>query len=243
MDTVGDALNCPCIVDTSFLNNFVHVGKSSVLHRTLDSPVRLAPAVLDIEEVPLEKSEVGSYVEPRSEFLRTMYMSTLPGYGHYRRMASFTSSFATSAGELWEPTEPTLEEIKLATRFRSKKIREELRTKCPEIKRSRSELGVGEAEAVAVAVSRKWTFLTDDQASVDVVKCLFPDTPIVRTCPLLIYATDQGHISCTEASQVFNRSIVEGLGFRAYRRSEMGRERLWLRCEPPRCAWEVSEPC
>jgi len=142
------------------------------------------------------------------------------------------------AGELWEPVAPTKEEIALAIPFRSKEVREEVRHRCPEIQRFRIQLGKGEAEAAAIAANRDWAFLADDQAAVDLLNCLYPHIPILRTCPLLRHAVEQNYISCEDAAKFFNYLIVDELGFRARRGSGAARERLYLRCDPLECVWE-----
>jgi predicted nucleic acid-binding protein len=79
----------------------------------------------------------------------------------------------------------------LASEFRSKSIWERIRHSCPELTRAgrkRLELGAGEAEVVAVAVKRRWTLLLNDQAAVNLVRCLYPEVPILPTCELLYYA-------------------------------------------------------
>lgn len=87
-----------------------------------------------------------------------------------------------------------------------------MRAVCPEISRKKVELDLGEAEAAAIAATRGWTFLTDDQASVELLRCLYPNVPIQRTCTLLLYAAEQGVLSCEEAANRFNSRIVEELG-------------------------------
>jgi len=239
MASVAPALSRVCIADLSLLNNFVHTGKFYLLNRILERPLQLSPAVLDVEDLPLKSNTSEATVEPSCDFLKPIYMSTLQDYRHYGKRGSYTSSFVACRGELWEQTEPTLEEIKLATRLRNSKIRQEVRQKHPEIQRSIIELGVGEAETVAIAVYRGWALLTDDQASIEVVSVLFSDTPIVQTCCLLQAAVHRRLIPCTEASDLFNTRMVDGLGHRATRKFGDKVERLWLRCSPLRCSWET----
>ncbi len=106
------------------------------------------------------------------------------------------------------------------------------------MKRTRIELDAGEAEAAAIAVTRKWTFLTEDQASVDLVRALHPDISVVRSCSLLVHAIEVGRIECSEAEVLFNLRMVEDTGVYNIRKSQDGtRERLRLRCDPPGCEW------
>lgn len=240
-DQVGDALGHPCVADASLLSNFIHVGKSYLLHRILGRPVRVTPTVLDAEEVALFESTSEMLVEPTSEILKCTFMSKLPGNGHYGKMGSYASSFASCKGELWEPVAPSVEEVKLAARLRDKEITKEARARDPEIRRPRLALSSTAAETAAVAASRRWTFLTEDPASVELVGCLFPSVQIVQTCALLIHAVSNGCVSCAEASDIFNKQMVDGLGLRVTRGSGTKKEQLRLRCHPsgvPRCSWE-----
>ncbi len=233
--SVEEALSRRCIADTSLLNNFVHSGSAYLLDRLLRGPVRLSPVVLDIGETLLPAVP---QVEPASEFLKPLWMSRYPEHATYRGIAPFIQDFALSAGELWEPAEPGKDELALAAYFSSKRVRADVQDKCPRIRRTRVELHPGEAEAAAIAVSRGWTFLTEDQASVELVQCLYPEVPVLRTCSLLMQAVKQGYLSCEEAADLFNQRIVDELGLWVYRRSDSKRERLWLRCKPLKCVWE-----
>jgi hypothetical protein len=185
-----EALRRRCIADTSLLNNFVHSGSAHLLNRLLEGPVLLSPAVLDPQETLLPGFP---RMPPSSEFLKTLHLASVYGQERYRTIAPFVQSFALDSGELWEPVEPTEEELILAIHFRSKEIKEEVRQRCPEIRRSRIRLGAGEAETAAIAVTRGWTFLTDDQASVDLIGCLFPHMPILRAAVIEIEPPSGSH--------------------------------------------------
>jgi len=232
---IEEALSRRCIADTSLLNNFVHSASAWVLERLLGRPVCLSPTVLDVEETRLPDFP---RTEPTSEFLRPLHMAGLPGYSEYRKIAPYIQSFALGAGDLWEPVEPSKEELALAARLSNRTIRSEVRRVCPETGRNRAELNPGEAEAAAIAITRGWTFLTDDQASVELLSCLYPDVPVQRTCALLVHTVEKEALTCEEASELFNRRMVDELGFWATRRLDGTRQRLWLRCDPTRCLWE-----
>ncbi|QIN84331.1 hypothetical protein GBA63_18040 [Rubrobacter tropicus] len=201
-------LNRPCIADTSLLNNFVH-SSAYMLERILRRPIRLSPTVLDARETRLPEFP---RVQP------SFYMSRSTEHAAYGEIAPFIQSFALGVGDRWEPVEPDSNELALASRLSSREIREEVRTVCPGISRKKVELDSGEAEAAAIAATRGWTFLTDDQASVEFLRCLYPNIPIQRTCTLLLYAVEREVLSCEEAADRFNRRIVEELGFWAFRR-------------------------
>ncbi len=233
--SIEEVLGRRCIADTSLLNNFVHSASVYVLDQLLKKPVQLSPTVLNVEETLLPDFP---RTEPASEFLKPLYMAGLPGHSEYKKIAPFIQSFALSAGGLWEPVEPSRDELILAARLRSKTIRTEVRRVCPNISRRKVELDPGEAEAAAIAIRRGWTFLTEDQASAELLGCLYPTVPVRRTCTLLIHAAEQGLLTCEEAAALFNKRIVDQLGFWAFRKSGGTRQRLWLRCIPARCSWE-----
>jgi hypothetical protein len=150
--SVEEALGRRCIADTSLLNNFVHSASVYILDRLLREPVHLSPTVLNVEETLLSDFP---RMESASEFLKPLYMAGLPGHSDYRKIAPI-QSFALSAGDLWEPAEPSRDELVLAARLSSRTIRDEVRRLCPNMSRTRVELDPGEAEAAAIAISRGW---------------------------------------------------------------------------------------
>lgn len=112
-----------------------------------------------------------------------------------------------------------------------------VRQRCPDI-RGRIELDAGEAEAAAVAVSRGFTFLVDERAAVNLVRCLYPGVPVLRTCGLLAHAVKKGYVSCDEATELFDRRLAQEVGFYTSRKEDGVKQHLRLRCDPPRCIWE-----
>jgi predicted nucleic acid-binding protein len=229
------ALSRDCIADTSLLSNFVITGYAHLLHRLLKGPVFLSPSVLDDQEVvpPLNPLQA----EPSSEFLRPLYMSQLPEGDHLKPWAPHIKAFALGRGTVWRPVMPTAGELALAASFRDRRIRAMVRQSCPEA-RGRVELNVGEGDSAAVAVSRSFTFLGDDQAAVNLVRCLYPEVPVQRTCGLLVHAARRGYIPCREASELFNHRLAEDLNFYISRKETGGTQRLRLACDPPACVWE-----
>ena len=107
----------------------------------------------------------------------------------------------------------------LASSFRNKRIRAQVRQRCPDV-RGRIELDIGEAEATAVAVSRGFTFLVDDRAAVQLVRCLYPEVTVLRTCGLLAHAVKKGYLPCDEAADLFNRRLAREMGFYASRKED-----------------------
>ena len=224
------------MADVSVLNNFVHSDSAHLLGRLLGGPVHLAPTVLDPEETLLPDFP---HAECSSRFLKPLSMSRLPKYSSHRTVAPLVQAFALAAGNLWQPVELNGEESALASRLGSRGTRTDGRRGRSQTARQRAELAAPEAEAAAVAVSRGWTLLTDDGASVELLGRLHPEVPAHGTCDLLLHGASKGMVTCEEAADLFNRRIVDGLRFWAFRNTGGAKERLWLRCDPARCSWEA----
>ena len=233
--SVERALSGDCIADTSLLSNFVNTGYAHLLDRLLGRPVFLSPSVLDDREVIPPLDSLGT--EPASEFLRALYMSQFPGNEPYEPWSPHIRAFALGKGTAWQPAALTTSELALASSFRNKRIRAQVRQRCPDV-RGRIELDIGEAEAAAVAVSRGFTFLVDDRAAVQLVRCLYPEVTVLRTCGLLAHAVKKGYLLCDEAADLFNRRLAREMGFYASRKEDEVKRYLQLRCDPPRCVWE-----
>lgn len=178
--------------------------------------------------------------ECASQFLKPLSMSRLPKYSSYRITAPLVQSFALASGTLWRPVDLNGSESSLAAHLGSKEIRTEEQQGRPRTSRRKTELGPAEAEAAAVAISRAWTFLTDDRAAVELLGRLYPEVRTQGTCALLVQAAKRGIVTCSDAAALFNRRIVDRLHFWAFRTSDGKRERLWLRCNPLRCSWEQT---
>lgn len=242
-DEIANALAQPCVADNTLLVNFMHAGAAQLLRDLLRAPVRLTPTVLDPAEASLP-DQAWDAREAASEFLRPLHRaaeaerqaargsppSDLP---YYRRVAPLIAEFAAAEGAWWTPVSVTPAELARGAYLASRQVRQEARRAYPDL-RGRVELDAGEAETVAVAAARGWTILVDDQAAVNLLRRLHPNVPIVRTCELLAYAATTRLIACAEAGGLFNRVMVEELGFYARRQGR----RLVLRCGPPRCCWE-----
>ncbi len=233
--SIERALRRDCIADTSLLSNFVNTGYAHLLDRLLGRPVFLSPSVLDEREVIPPLDSLGT--EPASEFLRPLYISQFPGNEAYEPWSPHIRAFALGKGTAWQPAALTISELALASSFRDKRIRAEVRQRCPDI-RGRIELDIGEAEAAAVAVSRGFTFLVDDRAAVQLVRCLYPEVTVLRTCGLLVHAAEKGYLPCDAAADLFNRRLAREMGFYASRKEDGVTQHLQLRCGPPRCVWE-----
>lgn len=228
MDIV-DALRKPCLVDTSLLTNFLYSGNSLLLHQLIGQPMQITPAILDAAEVDLIDSESAACA---SEVLRPLFASE-EKQERYKGTRTHIMSFARAKGTMWNGVELSTEEYALALSFRQKAIWDKCR---PGTRKRKKGLGAGEAEVLAVAISRKWTVLLEDQAAVDLLRCLAPALPALRTCALLVEAVQRKLIDCRSAERLFNDQICNELLFNC-KDSDSGKF-LRFRCDPPRCQWE-----
>ena len=218
----------PCLADTSFLSNFVFTGNAALLMQVLNSPIYLTPVVLDPNE-PLGSKFLEE--APQSEVLKPLYIARRQTNSKYIDAELPLQSFISGHNTLWRAIELTQDEERLALSFRKGDIWQS----CTGSKR-RTGLDPGEAETIAVALSRDWTLLIDDQAGVDLAKALRPKLPIIRTCQFLVHAVEFDHIECKSAEALFNIQIREKWGFYAKRPGI--KEYLNFRCNPPRCVWQ-----
>jgi hypothetical protein len=218
----------PCLADTSFLSNFVFTGNAALLMQVLNSPIYLTPVVLDPSE------QLGStFLEepPQSELLKPLYIARKQANSKYVDAELPLQSFITGHNTLWKAIELTRDEERLALSFRKGDIWQS----CTGSKR-RTGLDPGEAETIAVALSRDWTLLIDVQAGVDLAKALRPKLQIIRTCRFLVHAVELERIQCEDAEALFNNQIRKKWGFYAKRPGT--KEYLNFRCNPPRCVWQ-----
>lgn len=229
MNNLEQALNQPCIADTSLLSNFIHSGSADLLQELLPMPVYIPPSILDPEELSkLSPSSGGGSLSFASEFLKPL---AKPEYGEYH---GAIRDFALS--DSWHPIELDEEALSVAANYRTKEGRADIRKKCPDLV-GRAKIDPGEAEVLALASKHSWTMLVDDNAAVSVARCLYPNIPVIRTCQLLAHMAIKDLRPCETLARLFNSNIVDKQRFYAYRNG--GKERLWLYCEPPRCDWEA----
>ncbi len=226
---IVDALRRPCLVDTSLLTNFLYSGNALLLNQLIGQPMQITPAILDAAEVNLIDSDTTTCA---SEVLRPLFASE-EKQERYKKTRTHIMSFARAGGTMWTGVDLSKDEYALAFSFREKAIWD----KCPLVRKKRKKgLGAGEAEVLAVAISRKWTVLLDDQAAVDLLRCLAPDLPVLRTCALLVEAVQRKLIDCVSAENLFNDQICGELLFNC-KDPESGKF-LRFRCDPPRGQWE-----
>ena len=235
-EDLSQILAQPCIVDNDLLSNFVYVGQAKLLNRLLNQSVFLSPTILDPNE--LDKSKWGTN-RPRSEFLQPLYTTYhADNAREYENYIPHIEDFVNNKAGLWKPTSVSLDELILANELSSKEIKTRLKQLKPDIK-GRIRVHPGEAETAAIAISRAWTFLGDDQAIITILRALYPTVPIVRTCRLLSYAAYSDAISCPEAQEIFNERIAKEIFFASRNKNT---EYLRILCNPARCEWVSTEP-
>lgn len=217
------ALGRPCIADTSVLSPLVQTNSAYLLKGLLAGPLHLGPTVLDEDDLSLPGFPTLTS-EPMSESLYPLYVHGA-NYERHRGRGPLIATFAQAVHTDWTPVVPTSAELRVAARLASRPIRDAIRKACPGARFSQP-LDAGEAEALAIAATRNWTLLVDDQAAVTAARCLYPGVPVVRLCALLIEAIQSGLISCADASYLYEHEMRQGLGFRTP---------LRIACDPPRC--------
>ena len=233
---LDDALQKPCVADTSFLSNLVLTDNALLMRQVLNAPVNITPVVLDPLE-PLGATFLKA--EPLSEILRPLFFARQikskknEGNEKYAQAEIPIQTFVNDKDKMWQPVVLTEDEQKFALEFRSPNIWKHY----PEgTTRKRIGLDPGEAEALAVVVKRKWTLLADDQAAVDLAACLAPSPKVVRTCGFLVHAVNRGLLNCQQAERLFNDEICGKWGF--YTKRSGSKQHLRFRCNPPQCKWE-----
>ena len=120
------------------------------------------------------------------------------------------TAFYLDIDTAWAPAPLSAEELQQAELFVSPATwaAAEARDPTRRIKR----VSRGEAECAAVAVTRGWTFWTDDAAIVDLLAVLHPAQPVERISDLLIRAAHEGLIGCQEAADLYNDVFRDTLG-------------------------------
>jgi hypothetical protein len=219
----------PCIADTSLLTNFLYSGMASLLKQLIGNPIHISPVVLDpaeVEYIELPESE------PSSEILRPLFVDA-SRERRYQNVRNHILSFARAHGDLWIGVDLTDDEMVLAQSYRERSVWQG----CPAATRRRKKgLGAGESEVLAVAITRGWTPLIDDQAAVDLLTALAPELKALRTCRLLVHSVDRSLIDCPSAERLFNECICGELHFNC--RNATTGQYLRFRCNPARCDWE-----
>ncbi len=196
------------IVDNMVLAMFVDSGRAALLAALGGGNIQLSPSIVDSSEWPLTAG-----VEPQSEFVKGMArFARIGDSDHLMRLAERQRFLRTAAG-LWVPVAPTLEELRLADDLTSREERERAKAIDRTLKIARVD--PGEAECAAIAITRSISFWSDDSGMVPLLRALYPQVAVWRTCALLAEAVNQDLLSYPEALELYEGVFKGELGLRS----------------------------
>lgn len=184
------------IVDNMVLAMFVDSGNAALLASLAGGEVNLSPSILDALEWPLGPGHM-----PISEFVkgmaRFMSLSDEPS----RTRLSYRERFVRTSSGLWRPATPTAAELSLANVLSSREERQRARTKDSALKVAR--IDPGEAECAAIAIQRNIAFWSDDSGMVPLLRILYPDVPVLRTCALVAEAINMQFLTFPQGYELY----------------------------------------
>lgn len=192
------------VVDTMVLAMFVDAGQFDVLVALAGGRLYATPTVADVDEIPPYATE------PVAEFARGLFRSQGEASALHINRVTRRTDFFQAAGELWSPVALTVAELLDAQRLVHPATRAAARAIHPAFKFKR--VGVGEAEAAAVALARGWTLWSDDAAIVGLMAALHPDHAVERIGRLLMRAVHDGLLNCEDAAHLYNATFKQELG-------------------------------
>jgi predicted nucleic acid-binding protein len=195
----------PCVVDNMVLAMFVDAGQAQLLSDLASAGLNITPTILEPEECPPFSNP------PTSEFAKGIYeaqSNRVAGIDDQR--IQLRTAFIQSNS--WQPVDLLDEELKLAYYLQSRQARDVARARASGFRYKR--IHPGEAECAAVAINRGWELWTDDGGIVGLVRALYPDCQVVRTCALLVRAVQRGLIPCADAAHLYNTVFRVQLGLR-----------------------------
>ena len=185
------------VADTMVLAMFVDAGHAALLPALAAGRLFVTPSIIDSAETPPFPSQ------PIAEFARgAFYLQERQGNPLAAVRLHRRTAFYLDVDTVWSPTTLSAEELLQAELFAAPATWAAAEARDPgrRIKR----VGRGEAECAAVAVTRGWTFWTDDAAIVDLLAILHPEQPVERISDLLIRAAREGWLGCQEAADLYN---------------------------------------
>jgi hypothetical protein len=201
------------VASNDVLSNFVDAGEARLLIQILGGPVWIAPSVLDPSEIP-------PYTRtPKSEFARGLRKAQL--YANEPRMVrrvSHRNLFIKGHLAFWQSPELTMEMI----------------VRCSAIRQMGKYIACQDAESLMLAECHQGVLLTDSEPLAKIAQILGVKT--YGTCELISIASRAGLLPCSAGAELFNKTMVDELGFHAYR--ENRRKRLYFRCDTGECKWE-----
>jgi hypothetical protein len=201
------------IASNDILSNFVDAGAVQLLIQILGGPVWIAPSVLDPSEIP-------PYTRPpKSEFAyglcKAQKHSSEP---RMNQRLQHRTPFIKARLAFWQSLELTTEMV----------------IRCSTIRQMGKYISCQDAESLMLAEYHHGILLTDSEPLAQIAQVLNIKT--YNTCELISIASRAGLLPCSAGAELFNKTIVDELGFYAYR--ENRRKRLYFRCESGECRWE-----
>jgi hypothetical protein len=196
------------IVDNMVLAMFVDSGSATLLAALGGGGIQLSPTILDPLEWPPQAG-----VQPQSEFVKGMArFAGLGDAAHQPRLAE-RERFLQTVSELWVPIAPTVNKLRLAVVLSSQEERTRAKAVNSAVKVAR--IDPGEAECAAIAISRSIPFWSDDSGMVPMLRALYPQVRVSRTCALLAAAVNQGLLPYEEALDLYEGVFKGRLGLRS----------------------------
>ncbi len=183
---------------------FVDGGQLELLAALANGHLFVTPTVANVDELPPYADE------PVAEFARGLFWSQGKASPLHNNRVSRRTTFFQAAGVQWTPVTLTVAELIDAQRLLHPATRAEARAINPAFKYKR--IGLGEAEAAAVALSRSWPLWSDDAAIVGMLAALHPGQPVERIGRLLIRAVAERLLGCDEAAHLYNVTFKQDLG-------------------------------
>lgn len=176
---------------------FVDAGYTSLLSALAGGSLFVTPTVLDESEIP------PFVLQPSSEFSRGIFHAMeRQSELHYARRVQRRTAFLTSEAPVWQSVQLSMAELRQAHYFTTALARNHAKQANPSARIRR--ISQGEAECAAVAATRGWVLLTDDNAIVNLINALFPGHPVERISDMLIRAAHEGLIACQDAADLYN---------------------------------------
>lgn len=191
---------------------FVDSGRAELLRLLAGGrDIVLPPSILEAQEWPLVPG-----TEPRSDFVRGMAYfqgDQGPQRETLQQRLERRTAFLQNASALWQPADLSLAEVRLAYRLTTPAKRAEARAIAPGGRVARVDQG--EAECAAVAILRGGSVWSDDSGIVPMLRALYSEVTVERSCALVARAINTRLLSAHEGVEFFEIHVKEGLGIRS----------------------------
>lgn len=187
---------------------FVDSGRGPLLSALGGGLISLSPSILDSSEWPVQ-----AQTQPQSEFVKGMArFNTLQDPGSRARLVE-RERFLQAESGLWVSATPTLDELSLATALSSREERQRAKAIDPRLRIARVD--PGEAECAAIAITRSLPFWSDDSGMVPMLRILYPEVQVFRTCALLAESVNKGFLTYPDALGLYEGVFKSQLGLRS----------------------------